>query len=300
MCESKLTAREAALCRRGYDEALVLGLSRVSPDYTRRTAERIVGEFPAGGSGSRSPRCVFLGGQAGSGKSTYSRRLSAGGVWAEIGLDCYRTYHPAYRRLEEEIRGHWARRVQTPDDSPGNDMADFTHRFAGEVADMVIPLAAERRLDMLLEWGLRTPEEPLAMMEALSGMGYEVSVCFLATDAETSFAACGLRSDVMEGFGHIMRRVSREFHDLSVATLPQSCGKIYEQAVLHHHWCGDFRIIRRSGDVLWQQGDPGDPCSIYGKYLHAVPETIINDPAEARKSAVTELRGLALNCEVQA
>ena len=298
---AKLTSREQALLGRGYSETQILTLGRTDDSVVRETARRLAADFPTGNTSPGMPKCIFLGGQPGSGKSVHSRRITAQAEsrYVEIGLDLYRTWHPHYGDIERVIADHWIDRTETENDTPGNDIADFTHLFAGQVTDAVIALAQQRRLDMILEWGLRTWEEPLRMMQDIYSMGYRISICFIAADRQTSLAACQFRADVMDAAGHIMRRVSNEFHELALSTLAESCRRLYDEAVIANAWCDDFRIVDRAGNILWRCGDTGHPAEVYAVCLNTPCVCTANSEAEAIRSADAELRGLQLGRNAQ-
>mgnify|MGYP003318895747 CR=1 FL=1 len=40
--------------------------------------------------------------------------------------------------MEKCIRKHWKNRKESINDTPGNDIADFTHWFAGDMTDRLI------------------------------------------------------------------------------------------------------------------------------------------------------------------
>ena len=105
-----LSSREQALVDRGYDEEKVRKLASFDERLLDPITDEIVNRITIGCGRVDKPICMFLGGQPGCGKTTTSLRFkttsfSKDGI-VEIGIDNYRTYHPHYLEIEDEIRKH--------------------------------------------------------------------------------------------------------------------------------------------------------------------------------------------------
>ena len=68
----------------------------------------------------------------------------------EIGIDNYRMYHPSYLEIEKVIKEFWKNKEETINSSPGNDIADFTHYFAGAMTDRLMEFGREKNITFYL------------------------------------------------------------------------------------------------------------------------------------------------------
>lgn len=297
----ELIGREKALVSRGYSEEEVASLSYVSPEETRETVDRIIARITDGVHRVKNPSCVMIGGQPGSGKSTLMLRMKnsdEGSNSVTVAMDDYRSYHPRYLEIEEAIRKHWEGRTETDIDSAGNDIACFTQRFAGEAVDTVdgylTSFSEDGAYNIIFEWAMKEPEEPLEFMRTIAERGYRIDVIFMAVPAEVSRNACVLRADIMNSKGHVFRRIPRDFHDLSVSSLPASCDVIYREGCAENGIIQGFSLLRRDDSVLWQNGFPGTPGPVYKECLESTEglEGYINHPEEAGNSYNHEAAGL--------
>ena len=69
--------------------------------------------------------------------------------------------------IEKCIKEHWKNRTETENDTPGNDIADFTHFFAGAMTDKLMEKCSKLGYNLILEWGMREPTGPLKSMKEL-------------------------------------------------------------------------------------------------------------------------------------
>ena len=269
----ELSVRENDLINRGYSRELVLDLCSYNQEQLEKIVDIILYDISKNCKTVSNPLCIFIGGQPGCGKSTNSLKLkesfsTEGAV--EIGIDNYRSYHPNYLRIEDAIREHWKNRKITSNDSPGNDIADFTHRFASEVTDCLVDILINKnkKYNLIIEWGMRTPDEPLKMMKILKEKGYKNIINFVVVDEKSSYNACIIRADSMDGLKHIVRRIPKYFHDLCVKTLPNSCNKIYKEGFIKNNYIDHFILISRDGNTIWNDSFVEEPINTYKEYLY--------------------------------
>ena len=272
--DRELTERELGLVDRGYSKEDIINLSGYTDETFKMIADVIIANISMDCNKVNNPTCIFIGGQPGCGKSTNSLKLKEAFLQngaIEIGIDNFRPYHPNYLEFEKIIKDHWVNRVQTENDSPGNDIADFTHKFAGDMTDYLVDYFTHIdgfKYNLIIEWGMRTPEEPLKMMKILKNIGYKNIVNFVVVNKDLSFEACVLRADVMDGLEHVVRRIPKYFHDLCVKTLPDSCNKIYEDGYINNHFIDQFILISRDGEVIWDTNNTDKPSLVYNNYLN--------------------------------
>ena len=272
LISKELTAREKTLVDRGYDKDEVLKLSSYSIDDLVNISNRIIDRITKDCKRVDNPTCIFIGGQPGCGKSTSSKFLKKDlfldtGI-VEIGIDIYRSYHPNYLMIEDCIKKHWMNRDKTENDSSGNDIADFTHQFAADVTDILAEKLSSMKYNLIIEWGMRNPDEPLNTMNILKKKGYKNIVNFVAVHKDISYNACILRADIMDGEEHIVRRIPKSFHDLCINSLPDSCNKIYTEGYLNNKYIDSLSITTREGNIIWDSTTNKEPLEIYKNYLN--------------------------------
>ena len=243
---------------------------------------------------SNNPRAIYIGGQPGAGKSVISMGIKkADSSFVEIAMDNYRTYHPKYDEIEECVKKHWSNRKLSESDTPGNDIAHFTHVFAGEVVDEVIKKATDQKYNVAIEWNLREPYQPLQSMKELKEKGYSINTWVLAVSKDISAAAYKMRADIMNDYGHIMRRVSKKFHDRCITDIPDSVDFLKKHG-LDEGIINNLLVIDRDGNILWNNNKTNSP----GEVLQQTIDTNVNEvekynsPIFARLSFEKEGEGL--------
>ena len=276
-----MNSRLQALIDRGYPKEDVLWFSSFTDEELNAAAKAAFKHISRNCTSVSNPEALFVGGQPGCGKSSMSLNIkNRKKNIIEIGIDNYRMYHPKYLEMEEYIKKHWEGKEETINDSPGNDIADMTHVFAGAMTDKLIDLAKKRKFNMLLEWGMREPEAPLKTMKQLKENGYHNIVMFVVTNKDLSYAACNLRSDILTNSPHIIRKVPKSFHDLCIETLPDSINAIYEAGKINN--CYDYlAVVDRKGHQLWKENMPIKPGQVFKEYLDKVDLKDVNDASLA-------------------
>ena len=289
-----MNSRLEALVNRGYDASLVLALASYTDEELKFASECAFEHISRDCESVDNPSAVFIGGQPGSGKTVVSMKLKNKFENAvQIGIDNYRMYHPRYLEMEECIKRHWVNRVETENDTPGNDIADFTHLFAGAMTDELIDMAKNKKYNLLLEWGMREPNGPLNCMKMLKDNEYKNTVLFVSTPKEVSYSACKLRTGVFFKNNHIIRNVPKSFHDYSVSTLPDSIDEIYKTG--YSTGIVDYMaIISRNDEILWDDRMMTNPGAVFNDYVNGnVYDSIhINDVNLAVASNFMECIGL--------
>ena len=266
----RLTYRERSLIARGYDEELVKSLNAYTEDDVNNVAMKVFKEVSPTCKPINNPKCIFVGGQPGSGKSTIIKEITnqfSDEIFV-INMDQYREYHPNYKWIVESINNHWNDREITENDSPGNDLADFTHKFAGHVSDKLVDLASEpinnESYNIVIEWGMRKPEAPLETIEKLHNKGYYITIIFIAVEKDKSLEACNYRDT---NNNDLVRCVSTSFHELCIKELPISAKTIYEEGT-SKGIINNFKVIDRNSNILWDKNSDKDLYEVYYNYLN--------------------------------
>ena len=289
-----MNSRLEALIKRGYPKEDVIRLSSFTESELEYACNMAFEHISRRCTPVDNPSAIFIGGQPGSGKTVLSMELKNKiGNAIEIGIDNYRMYHPHYLEIEKYIREFWKNKTETINDTKGNDIADFTHYFAGVMTDKLIEMASCKGYNLLLEWGMREPTAPLKCMGNLKRIGYNNTVIFVSTYKGISYEACNLRSDIMKNSNHIIRKVPKSFHDYSVSTLPSSVGTIYKEGY-SNHIIDYMALISRDGKVVWDDKSKSNPKDIYEEYLNnpELSKDIKNDFTLSYKSNLKEMEGL--------
>ena len=293
----ELSGREKALLSRGYKEEDIVRLSNFTKEELDFAVEVGFSRISAGVYPVDNPIAVFVGGQPGSGKSTETKRIKEKiNNIIDINLDIYRSYHPRYLEIEKMIKDHWKNRPITDQDAPGNDLADFTHKFVSDISDALIEKSSElqegnKRFNMVIEWGMRDVTVPLQTMQDLKDKGYINSVRYVCVYKETSYEACILRSEVMNDNEHIVRRIPKSFHDLYINTLPDGVNEMYEKGY-KTGIINELVLTLRKGEVVWDTSNttilPGD---VYREYLNnpELTKEFVNDSSLAKENSLSEI-----------
>ena len=284
MEDNKLfSSREFSLLSRGYSREDIFRIKNFSKEEVANIFKLIVSRITKGCEKCSTPKCIFIGGQPGCGKTTYSMLYNSkhDNKYVEICIDNYRMYHPHYLEIEDIIRKHWVGRIETENDTPGNDIADFTHSFAGMMSDLLTDELSKTDngigYNILLEWGMRTPEGPLQSMKQFKDKGYNVEVIFLGVNKEISLSACKLRADIMKNGKHIIRKVPNDFHELCIKTLPDSCNTIYTEGYIANNYIDNMKIVLRNGTELWNCNYNCFPGQVLSESINSDKYIDIND-----------------------
>lgn len=281
-----MNSRLQELIDKGYSKEDVLRLSSFTEEELDYAVECAFNRMTRNCSKTNEPVVMYIGGQPGSGKTILSMQLkSMLDDFVEIGIDNYRMYHPKYLEIEKHIREFWQGKEESPSNTPGNDIANFTHLFAGIMTDKLYEKCSKvdengMSYSILYEWGMREPHGPLKTMEELKVKDYKNIVIFVATPSNLSYEACKLRADLMKNSKRIIRKVPKSFHDYCVQTLPDSVNTIYKEG--YENGIIDYMtIVSRDGKALWDSHSKENPGSVYKGALSEISLDKENDIEKA-------------------
>ena len=290
----ELTHREQELIKRGYSKEVVEKLCSYDKEYLERISLRLSEELSINCSSIDNPTAIYIGGQPGCGKTTALRKIKDewenNNVICIIGLDNYRIYHPNYKLMEDEINKMWDGKNETDNESKGNDIADFTSNFAGEVSDRIIDILSNKKYNIAIEWGMRSPLVPLETMEKLHNKGYKNIVKFIIVDKYTSHEACKIRDDILNNTDIILRRIPNYFHDDAINTLPYSAEQIYIEGVLNKKIIDEFTLVDRDNNILWNNNSDTKLVDTYNHYLNNKVNDYTNNPEYGKLSFIEETK----------
>ena len=287
-------SRLLALIERGYSIDDVVDLSTYTEEELNSAFETAFNHISKNCFPVDDKTAIFIGGQPGCGKTILSMELkNKMGNVIEIGIDNYRMYHPRYLKMEKCIKEHWKNREENINDTPGNDIADFTHVFAGAMTDKLIEKCSTMGYNLILEWGMREPHGPLNTMNDFKNKNYNNLVLFVSTHKDLSYHACEVRSDVMKDSLRIIRKVPKSFHDHCVDTLPASIDYIYKHGI-DNKVIDSMMLVTRDGKVLWNDKSNLLPGVVYNNYIndYYYSKDFNNDPELAFDTGIKELGNL--------
>lgn len=111
---------------------------------------------------------IFLGGQPGAGKSTFTNMDYSFSDYIVIDGDQYRQFHPEYESILEK----------------GIDkVSEFTQPFVNQVVEDLIIELSQEGYNLLIEGTLRDASVPIATSKLLKEKGYTTELYVMACDA---------------------------------------------------------------------------------------------------------------------
>ena len=138
---------------------------------------------------------------------------------------------------------------------------------------------------------MRDPEVPLQTMQDLKSKGYTNYVRYVCVHKDISYAACLLRTQVMNDNEHIIRKIPKSFHDLYINTLPNGVNEMYNRGV-RTGLIENMRLTLRKGDVIWDSQNFSElPGDVYSRYLNDFDLTkeFENDSSMAKENSLDEI-----------
>ncbi len=288
-----MNSRLEALIKKGYPKEIVIELSSFTDEELEYASKCAFEHLSKNCTPVDNPTAIFIGGQPGCGKTVMSMNLKNEiKNIIEIGIDNYRMYHPNYLKIEKCIKDFWVGKEETINDTPGNDIANFTHYFAGVMTDKLIEMGKKEKYNMILEWGMREPTGPLKCMSELKQNNYNNTVFFVSSNKYISYEACKMRHDIMKDSNRIIRKVPKDFHDYCVETLPNSIDKIYEEGI-DNKIIDYMAIVKRNNEVIWDLNSKEMPGNVYREGLNTLINAQ-NDLTIANNINSNEMIGLGM------
>ena len=256
-----MTNKQIELINKGYNKDDVLRVSEFNESDLALAINTALDILSKDVSSVDIPKCIYVGGQPGVGKSVLSDRLKRSMNAVELSMDACRMFHPRYLEIEKLINNFYKDKNVTNSNNPGNDIATFTHDFSAAMINELIRICSDKKYNIILEWNMRHSSDVLDCMDTLKNKGYSNEAIVVATNKDTSLEACKLRADAMNSHGHIVRRVSDSFHKLCIDTIPSSVNEIYKLGT-NSIILDKMNVVLRNGTIKWSSknslGLPGD------------------------------------------
>ena len=198
---------------------------------------------------TRAGKCAYvLGGQPGSGKSTFYSGNDALSSYIAIDGDQYRKYHPKY---EEIIANDF------------DNYPEHTQPFVNRIVEQLIDDLSSKGYDMIIEGTLRDPDVSIKTCDLLRGRGYLPRLVVVACDAEQSWKSTISRAQLMRELGERPRLVPINKYHTIVNSLPMSLDIIF-----HEQCFSSISVIGRDNSLLYRNGSGGNPADVLKNVLN--------------------------------
>ncbi|TCQ70991.1 zeta toxin [Ochrobactrum sp. BH3] len=165
-------------------------------------------ELPRNADPVENPVIILVGGQPGAGKTSLVtsgvRDLSATGATVQIVGDNLRSYHPQFEAFQN---------------TDAENASQLTHNDASRWADKLLIEAASRRLNIVFEHTMRSPEAVSFLAQQFRVAGYRVETRVVAVNERESWQGCLNRFEQMHREGNAARIPPKEHHDNAVIGL---------------------------------------------------------------------------------
>lgn len=181
------------------------------------------------------PRMILLGGQPGAGKTAVliasQTELGQSGPTIRIVGDELRSYHPQFRAFQK----------QDPETA-----SQFTQADAGRWTEKLLAAAAGRKVNVVFETTMRTPENVARVIGMARAAGYEVEARAVAVNPRLSWQGNHFRFEEMLHAGDAARIPPRHVHDAAVSGLRVSLEKLESENLVDR-----VQLRTRGGAILY-------------------------------------------------
>ncbi len=289
-----MTYKQEEMINKGYDKEAILKLTSYTQEEMEYAVACAIKYLVRNVSPVDKPKCIFIGGQPGAGKSVMSQKIKNVSNAVEISMDACRMYHPRYQELEALAKDFYKGKELTNEYNPSNDIASLTQDFSGNMANILIDRLSSMNYNILLEWNMRNAQDVLNCMSLLDKKGYINEAMVVAVSKYLSFDACNLRGDIMNSYGHVVRKVSNKFHKLCLDTIPKNVDIIYEEGKTQNI-LDSMQILLRNGNKVWDSETKEClPSEVLYKYYNEkdLTQSFTNDKRWAELSYIKESIGL--------
>lgn len=174
---------------------------------------------------------IFLGGQPGSGKSSFYSQDDNLSNHIVIDGDRYRRFHPFYDSIIKNDIDNYVQRTQG---------------FVNKCIERLISDLSDEGYNLIIEGTLRDPDVPIGTCKMLKGKGYTTNLYVVAVDACTSWESTINRAYLMAEDNCTPRLVPFDKYDRIVNGLPNSLLKIESSG-----YFDNIRVIDRNNRLLY-------------------------------------------------
>ncbi|WPE24324.1 BID domain-containing T4SS effector [Shinella zoogloeoides] len=204
----------------------------ILPDYLPETMK------PAG-----RPRMILLGGQPGAGKTAVlvvsHAELDQAGPTIRIVGDDLRSYHPQFLAFQKQ---------------DAETASQFTQADAGRWTEKLLAAAVERKVNIVFETTMRTPENVARVIGMARAGGYDIEARAVAVNPRLSWQGNHHRFEEMLHAGDAARIPPQHVHDAAVTGLRISLEKVETENLVDR-----VQLRTRGGTILYdnERGSAG-------------------------------------------
>ena len=181
------------------------------------------------------PRMILLGGQPGAGKTAVliasHVELDEAGTTIRIVGDDLRSYHPQFRAFQQ----------QDPETA-----SQFTQLDAGRWTEQLLAAAVDRKVNIVFETTMRTPENVARVIGMARAGGYDIEARAVAVNPRLSWQGNHYRFEEMLHAGDAARFPPQHVHDAAVTGLRVSLEKLESENLADR-----VQLRTRGGTVLY-------------------------------------------------
>ncbi|EYR82822.1 zeta toxin family protein [Shinella sp. 838] len=204
----------------------------ILPDYLPEAMK------PAG-----RPRMILLGGQPGAGKTAVliasQTELDQSGPTIRIVGDDLRSYHPQFLAFQKQ---------------DAETASQFTQADAGRWTEKLLAAAVERKVNIVFETTMRTPENVARVIGMARAGGYDIEARAVAVNPRLSWQGNHYRFEEMLHAGDAARIPPQHVHDAAITGLRVSLEKVETENLVDR-----VQLRTRGGTILYdnERGSAG-------------------------------------------
>ncbi|MET3616041.1 hypothetical protein ABID16_004390 [Rhizobium aquaticum] len=217
------------------------------------------------------PRLIVLGGQPGAGKTgvliASHAELEHSGSAIRIVGDDLRSYHPQFLSFQR----------QDPETA-----SQFTQVDAGRWTEKLLAAATDRKVNIVFETTMRTPENVARVIGMAREAGYDVEARAVAVNPRLSWQGNHYRFEEMLRLGDAARIPPRHIHDAAVDGLRMSLEKIESERLADR-----VQLRTRGGGILY------DNEMRQGEWSHRPGARQVLEAEQSRAMGRSELQRFA-------
>jgi len=190
--------------------------------------------FVTAGRIPNSDKCtIILGGQPGSGKSTFYQIREDLENYIVIDGDEFRRFHPNYKNIVRTDIEHYAERTQS---------------FCNKIVEKLISELSQMGYNLVIEGTLRNPNVPIYTCNELKKRGYHPELVVIACDAEVAWKSTIKRAYEQMRIGVTARLVPIDVYDYTVKHISENLSIIEKENCFH-----SISIIDRVGEKIYPE-----------------------------------------------
>lgn len=221
-------------------------------DYTQeqfdKIYDKIYEELTSGYYKQEHRVAYLLGGQPGSGKSTFYTDNNELMGYVVVDGDKFRKYHP---NINDIIKNDYENYVER------------TQHFSNQVVERLIKDLSYHGYNIVIEGTLRDAKYPISTCKTLKEAGYVTNLVIVACDAELSWKSTINRTKILKELGEYPRLVPIDKFNRTIKNIPDSISEI------EHAQCfSSIRIIDRDRNILYDNDNERSPSEIIKNILN--------------------------------